>query len=215
MTRRLPLVVCGLLVSASVGSAYIGPLDLIMPGPSPGDVVKILDVLTKKDSSTTTDVKMGDTTSQRKLLVARTRVDVALERTSRNWRGRVVVKLTVPSDISYSVDLTKIRPEQIRLDATKRQLIVTMPTPEVEDVTPLLSSVKIDNTFRRARFKLFDTDISRQLQNVMLREDYLARARKSGEAHLLEVRAQGKQALRTFLQKLIGHNFPGVTVVVE
>src|SRR5690242_10816082 len=183
MTRRMPLVLVlgGLLGPVVAAHAYIGPLDLLVPGlPSPTDVVKLIDLLTQKDSSTSMDVKVGTTTGQGKLLVARTRVNVAMERTSRNWRGPVVVRMTVPSDISYSLDLARSRPEHIRLDAAKRRLIVTMPTPEVEAVTPLLPAVQIDNAFRRARFKLLDRDTSRNLQNVMLREDYQARARTAG-----------------------------------
>jgi hypothetical protein len=138
-----------------------------------------------------------------------------MERSSRNWRGTVVVVMTVPSDISFSVDLAKIRPEHIRLDATNRQLIVTMPTPEVEDVTPVLTAVKIDNAYRRARFKLLDRDTSRQLQNVMLRGDYQDRARKAAAAELPRVREQGKRALQALLQKLLARGFPGLTIVVE
>jgi hypothetical protein len=212
----LVLVSCGLLVPSAAVRAYVGPLDLLVPGlPSPTDVVKLIDALTRKDSDTSMDVKLGSTTSQGKLLVARTRVDVAMERSSRNWRGRVVVQMTVPSDISYSVDLARIRPEHVRLDEKKRQLTVAMPTPEVEDVTPLLNTVRIDNTFRHARFKRLDGDTSRQLQNVMLREDYQARARKSALDRLPQVREQGKGALQALLQKLIGRTFPGITVVVE
>src|SRR5215470_14986547 len=110
MTRRraLLLVLCGLLGLVAPLHAYIGPLDLVVPLPSPGDVVKVLDYLTQQESSTSMDVKVGNTTHQGKFLVARTRVDVAMERSSRNWRGRVVVQMSVPSDISYSVDLSKI-----------------------------------------------------------------------------------------------------------
>jgi hypothetical protein len=211
----MALVLCCLLGPIPTVSAYVLPLDVLAPVPNPTDVIKLLDLLTQKDSSTTMDVKMGATISQGKLLVARTRVDVAMERSSRNWRGRVVVQMSVPSDISYSVDLTKIRPEHIRLDANKKRLIIAMPTPDVEAVTPLLSAVTIDNSYRRARFKLIDTDKSRQLQNVMLREDYQARAREAGAARLPEIREQGRVVLQAFLQKLLRRSFPDVEVVVE
>jgi hypothetical protein len=197
-------------------AAYVGPLDLVMPGlPGPTDVIKVLDLLTKSDSSTSVDVKMGDTTNQGKLLVARTRFDVAMERSSRNWRGRVVVRMSVPSDVSYSVDLASIKPEHIRLDAARRRLHIAMPQPRVEDVTPLLQSIKIDNAFNRARFRRLDTDVSQELQNAMLREDYQAKARQSAEARLPQVREQGKGVLQEFLQKLLGGTFQGIAVVVE
>jgi hypothetical protein len=216
MTRRaailLTCVLC-LLALASVASAQLTLFAPVLP--SPGDVVKVIDTLTRKDSTTSIDVKFGKTSGQGKLLVARTRVDVALERSSRNWRGRVVVGLTVPSDVSYSVDLTKIKPEHVRPDPANGRLIVTMPTPQVEDVTPLLNEVKIDNDFRRARTKLLDKDTSRELQNVMLRQDYQGRARKKAEAELPRVRERGRVELEAFLQKLLGPSFPGMKVVVE
>jgi hypothetical protein len=212
----LLLVLCGLFGPLADLRAYVGPLDIVTPGlPSPTDVIWVIDVLTKKDSETSMEVKVGNTTGQGKLFIARTRVDVAMERSSRNWRGRVVVQMNVPSDINYSVDLSKIRPEHIRLDAKNRRLLITMPMPEVESVTPQLTDLQIDNTFRRARFKVLDGDISRQLQNSMLREDYQARARKAGADRIPQVREQGKDALQAFLQRLLGRSFPGITVVVD
>ena len=109
MTQRIQLlVVVGVILAfAAVVSAYTGPFSLLMP--SPGEVVKIIDALTKSDSATAVDVKVGRTVSQGKLLVARTRIDVELERSSRNWRGRVQVQMIVPSEITYSIDLSQIK----------------------------------------------------------------------------------------------------------
>jgi hypothetical protein len=210
------LAVVVLAVLGGAVHAWIGPLDLVAPGlPSPTDVVKLIDTLTKKDSNTTVDVKFDKTVSQGKLLVARTRVNVSMERTSRNWRGPVIVQLKIPSDISFSVDLSEIRPEHIRLDASKRELIVAMPKPRVEDVTPVLADVKTENTYRRARFKFLDKDTSRDLQNTMLTGDYLDRARQQGEKQLPDVRKQGRGVLEAFLQRLLQGSLAGVKVVVE
>jgi hypothetical protein len=200
----------------SVVCAFVGPLDLVVPGlPSPNDVVRLIDTLTRKDSSTSVDVTVGNTVGQGKLLIARTRVDVAMERSSRNWRGVVLVHLTLPSDISYSVDLSEIRPEHIRLEAKERLLIIAMPTPKVEDVTPVLSAVKTESTYRRARFKFMDRDTVHQLQNDIFKEDFLARARKSGEAKIPEIRKNGRGVLEGFLRRLLAGPCPGVKVVVE
>jgi hypothetical protein len=216
MTRAPAVLLVAALAVFALASPASAQLTLLAPVlPSPTDVVKVIDTLTRKDSDTKVDVKFGKTTGQGKLLIARTRVDVALERSSRNWRGRVVVGLTVPSDVSYTVDLTKIKPEHVRPDPETGRLLVTMPTPEVEDVTPLLPDVKVDNDYRRARFKLMDKDTSRELQNVMLREDYQAKARKKAEAELPRAREKGRGALEEFLQKLLGPSFPGMKVVVE
>src|SRR4051812_31822630 len=147
MTRRTALpfalgVLCLLLLSSSASAQFVLLAPLL---PSPNDVVRAIDSLTRKDSATTIDVKLGKTTTQGKLLVARTRVDVALERSSRNWRGRVTVAMTVPSDVNYSIDLTQIKPHHVRPDPDNGQLIVVMPTPQVEDITPLLQEIKVDN----------------------------------------------------------------------
>jgi hypothetical protein len=219
MTRRIALVVLGSFALCGLGGAvqgYVGPLDLMVPGiPSPTDVVKLIDAITRKDTSTTVDVNLGNTVSQGKLLIARSRVDVTLERSSRNWRGRVTVHLTVPSDISYSIDLAEIRPEHIRLDSKQRTLIVQMPLPRVEDVVPVLGDVKTENKFKRCRFKRVDMSTSRELQNTMLKEDYLARAREKAQRQLPEIRLQGRGALQAFLMRLLGGTSPGLTVVVE
>ena len=104
MTRRIAIGMFAVLALGSLEGklqGWIGPLDLVVPGlPSPTDVVKLIDTLTKKDSTTTVEVKLGNMVGQGKLLVARTRVNVAMERSSRNWRGKVIVQMTVPSDIS-------------------------------------------------------------------------------------------------------------------
>jgi hypothetical protein len=217
MRRRAAIVfVLSGLAALAVAAPALAQLFLLAPVlPSPADVVRVIDHLTKKESDTSVDVKLGKTTGQGKLLIARTRVDVAMERSSRNWRGRVVVHMTVPSDISYSVDLSSIKPEQIRLDARERRLIVAMPTPQVEDVTPLLTEVKVKNDFNRARFKRLDMDTSRELQNAMLREDYQARARKKGAEELAKIREEGRAALEAFLQRLLQGTYAGIKVVVE
>lgn len=183
--------------------------------PSPGEVIGLIDNLTKSKSDTTVDFKFGQTVSQGKLLVARTKVDVAMERSSRNWRGRVLVHMTVPTEISYSVDLTLLRPGHIRLDREKHWLIVSMPPPRVEDVTPLLTAVKSENTYKAARFRFCDKSTTRELQNDMLLHDYQARARNAGEAAAPQVREQARAALQQFLQKLLQGTAPDVQVVVE
>jgi Protein of unknown function (DUF4230) len=213
--KALVPLMCGLFLLVTAEPAF-GQLLLLAPAlPSPADVVKVIDHLTKKDSETSVDVKLGKTTRQGKLLVARTKVDVGMERSSRNWRGRVVVHMTVPSEVSYSVDLTTIRPEHIRLEEKSRRLIVAMPTPQVEAVTPALPEVRVKNDFNQARFKRLDGDTSRELQNVMLREDYQAKARKKAEEQLPQIRDQGRVALEAFLQKMLIGSFPGLKVVVE
>jgi hypothetical protein len=206
-----PLVI---LVLTTIPAGAVLPLDAFAL-PSPTDVVRLVDMLTRKDSTTSVEVKLGPTVGQGKLLVARTRVEVVMERTTRNWRGPVKVQMTVPTAVSYSVNLAAIRPEHIRPDTAHRLLIVTMPTPQVEDVTPLLTEVKTQKTFGRCRFRRLDSDAGREVQNVMLLEDYQRRARKEGEAHLDEVREPARAALQELLRALLGANCPGVQVRVE
>jgi hypothetical protein len=209
MRRLIPLVLLVILAQRLVAN----PLALALP--SPGDVIKLIDTLTKQDSSTNVNVKLGQTISQGKLLVARTRVDVAMERSSKNWRGRVLVTMKVPTEISYSIDLSEIRAEHIRLDPTKRKLVITMPKPRVEDVTPLLTSVTHDSAYKAGRFKIFDRTTSRDLQHSMLLHDYQARARKVGEENVPTIREQGRIALEQLLEKLLKGSVPNAGVSVE
>jgi hypothetical protein len=213
------LLTLALSLSAATTAWAVLPLDLLTTGgiPSPTDVVKVIDALTKKDSETTVAVTAAGkgTISQGKLLVARTRVEVALSRSSRNWRGRVLVNTKVPSDITYSVDLTTIKAEHVRCDAEKKLLTITMPPLQVEDVTPLLAEAQTDRTFQRARFRFCDSNAAREVELALLREDYQARARKFGEERLATVREQGRATLENFLQALFHATAPDVRVVVE
>jgi hypothetical protein len=205
-----------LLGALALVPASASPLDLLVsPLPSPTDVIGVLDALTKKDSSTSVDVKVGATVSQGKLLIARTSVNVAMERSSRNWRGSVLVTMIVPTEISYSINLADIRTEHVRLDPKRRALVVTMPKPRVEDVTPQLANLEADSKFKRGRFKRLDADTGRALQNEMLRHDYQARARQEGEGRAEAVREQGRKVLQGFLEKLLRGSAPGVRVIVE
>lgn len=212
---RKELLLCVLLLGLCAGPAfawYLGPLDLIIPGlPNPADVVKIIDALTKKDSQTSVDVRFGATVSQGKLLIARTKLDVVIDRSSRNWRGQVTVNMVVPTEVSYSIDLQQIRADQISLDTQTRTLTVAMPPPTVEDVTPMLSAIKTENAFTQARFKRFDKQTSRDLQNSMLQHDYQVRARRVALQNVDRIRDQGRAALQQFLQQLL----PGVKVLVN
>lgn len=215
MVRLLAMAgAIALLAAPSPASAQVLILEMLGL-PSPTDVVKMIDGLTRKDSATSMDAKLGATVAQGKLLVARTRVEVTLERSTRNWRGVVEAHLTVPTDVTFSVNLATIRPEHIRVDSKRRLLTVTMPPPQVEDVTPLLPEMKVENSFRRGRFKRFDADASRELLNTMLKEDYQLRARKEGEARLPQVRQEARAALEGLLQTLLRANCPDVRVQAE
>lgn len=215
MRKVVPFaVLVGLLAVPAVRG--FGPLDLLITGvPSPGDVVKVIDALTKKDSSTSVDIRFGETFSQGKLLIARTKLDVVIDRSSKNWRGQVLVNMVVPTEVSYSIDLTQIRPEHVRLDPEGKLLFVVMPPPTVEDVTPLLSAIKTENAFKHARFKFFDKNTSRELQNSMLQHDYQIRARRVALQNAEKVRPRGRAVLQAFLQHLLQRSIPGVEVLVD
>jgi hypothetical protein len=220
MRRRVVwvLALVGCVAGAPAAPPPAWALDLLTPGlplPSPTDVIGVIDALTKKDSDTKVGVKVGGTVAQGKLLVARTRADVTLERSSRNWRGRVFVSTTVPSDITYAIDLSELKAEHIRSDAERRVLVVSMPRLQVENVTPLLAETKTDRTYKRARFRFYDARTARDLENVILREDYLKRAREEGQARLPQVSEQGRSALQGFLQQVLRGAYPDVKVVVE
>ena len=130
-------------------------------------------------------------------------------------QARVVVTMTVPTEITYSVNLADIRAEHVRLDPKRKAIVIAMPRPCVEDVTPLLADLKADSAFRRARFKRLDADTGRALQNDMLRHDYQAKARQKGEERIDAVREQGREVLQAFLEQLLRGTAPGARVIVE
>src|SRR5262245_44819968 len=197
---RLAFCLTALLLVAIPASAL--PLELLgLPGPT--DVISAIDYLTKKDSKTKVEVKAGKVTSAGKLLIGRLRVDVKMERSSKNWRGTVNSTVVVPTEISYAVDLADIKPHHVRIDAEERALIVTMPPPRVEAVTPLMSDVRKDTGYRGARFRMMDAHMGTELQHAMLLHDYQAKAKKVGEEHAAKVRADGKERFKELLESLL------------
>jgi hypothetical protein len=112
------------------------------------------------------------------------------------------------------MDLSRIRPEHIRVDKKERLLIVTMPELAVEEVTPDLSGLKIEPTYGPGRCKLFDSNNCRDLQNAMLKEDYVSVARQIGQTRIPDIREQGRESLQAFLQNLFLLAYPGLKVVV-
>jgi hypothetical protein len=214
--RRATLLPAGCLVALVPARAAAQFGLLVAPAlPSPADVVKLIDALTKKDSATGVDVKVGKTVGQGKLVIATTRVEVRLDRSSRNWRGRVVVAMTIPTEVSYTVDLADIRAEHIRCDHARRVLVVAMPTPRVASVTPDLAAARTDRTFNRGRFRRLDADVARELQNSILTEDFQKKARATAEERLGEIKKGGREPLQAFFETLLSHTLPGTRVIVE
>jgi hypothetical protein len=123
--------------------------------------------------------------------------------------------MVLPSEVSYSLDLAAIRPEHIRCDPREGLVIVALPPPQIEAVTPVLSLLRTQNTFKRARFRFCDKAVVRDLQNTMLKEDYQARARSAALSYLPSIRPQAQAALQQLLQNLLGLACPGIRVVVQ
>jgi hypothetical protein len=191
----------------------------ILPGAAavvgPTDVISLIDYLTHKDSMTKVEVKPGTVAASNKVLIARMRVDVELDRSSRNWRGTVAVRMTVPSDVTYSVDLSAIKPEHVSIDKDNKSLTITMPTPRVEDVTPALTEVKEESKYKGVRFRLTDRRFATQLQNDLLLHDYQSQARKAAEAQIPAATQQGRPQLEAFLQGLFKKARPDLTIHVR
>lgn len=213
MRRFSPYLGC-LWLGLVAGACLALPLPfLVMPGPT--DVVTALDYLTRKDSTTAVNLKAGQMVSSGKLLVGQLRVDVHLARSSRNWRGKVSSSLRVPTEIRYAIRLTDVQSSHVRVDANSRTLYVRLPALQVETVTPLLTEVERQAIYRGARFKLFDSGTSTELQHSMLLHDFQESARKLGNQSAPLVRDLARARLRQLLEILLRPAYPGLTVRVE
>jgi hypothetical protein len=90
-----------------------------------------------------------------------------------------------------------------------------MPTPRVAGVTPDLAAARTERTFKAGRFRRFDADTARELQNVILTEDYQKKARASALAGVEAVKKSGREPLQAFLETLLSQTLPGLRVIVE
>ena len=179
----LALVSILLLDTTPVGAV----LSLEMLGmPSPTDVVKLLDLLTQKDSSTSMQVKRGDTVSQDKLLMARMRVKVTRDRSSRNWRGRIGVcsaNLLHLSSLYYAWCVELLMNTQVLAGepvagraGREGSSMALIPCEVMEGPRPAFKAVGVDS-------------IEGHTEYLTIEERFLVRR---GEAYLLPVRLIGR-----------------------
>ena len=192
-------------------SAIPLPLLLVV---DPKILLDLVDGLTRRDTETVGSATQGPIVREGKLIVARRKMDVKLERSSYNWRGRVNVVLKVPSEVTYTIDLKSLRAEHLRIDEEANTVVVTMPEPRIEDVVPTLTAVKVDDAFRQARAKFIDKKVAVELQNAMLKKDLLPHARKLAECPP-EVREQAREAFGELLEKVFGAAGVKLDVIVE
>lgn len=152
---------------------------------------------------------------QTKLVVAKSPITVDVTRTSENWRGMVSVRVTVPCDVSYAVDLSQLRQDDVQWDAKTKLMRLQMPRVEIDTVTPNLKERSTTSTYSGWRFKYYDGSVSSDLEDKLL-DGVQNEARKLAREQVNSViKSAARDKLQNFVRKMIQPAVPDAQVVVE
>lgn len=216
---KTPILTFVALVVVTVAPLQAKPKKVPLPRSVPvlstaKDAVDVLDALTKKRFSDV-KVKLRGTIGTTKLVVAKNVLDVCVSEEENNWRGTVEVKVEMPAEITYSIDLDKIDWKSLRYDQKTRILRVKAPKVNIESVSGRLEDLEVTATFGGATSSWIDSDIAAALERQALRTNWKPKARERAKAQLSTINSAAKQQLQEFVQKLFYASKTGVTVIVE
>src|SRR5262249_54008815 len=152
---------------------------------------------------------------QQELHVYKGRVEVTVEGSSANWRGTVSVRLDMPAEVSYAIDLAAIEPKHLRWDKGRKLLKVTLLPPKLAAVSPLLDEMEVTARFGRARTSWTDGGVARDVERRLLKEDYRPAAREAAAEKLSEAKKAGCVVMREFLVKVLQAKDAEIEVLVE
>jgi hypothetical protein len=175
------------------GSSVKVPLNVL-------DLLPLLDKWTEKDSTVETRAVAARFQEEFKAVVAKETVEVTKTAASRNWRGTVAVRVTVPCEVHFTIDWEKLRPEDVRVDLAKKTLKIRLPVPEPSFAEPKTTESRTCTEYGACRFGLFDSNTGLQLENVLLKEDWVAAAKAEAAQNVESARQMARQKLIEFFK---------------
>lgn len=204
MAHRPLLLPVFFFALASSGLAQTDPPPIQRP------VVEVLGSESTDVQSRAIRIVRGATTMQMKLQIATKRVDVVgVERSDSNWWGTVKVKVEVPCDVTYTIDLEKLREQDVTWDSSRQRVVVRMPEVKIEAVAPTLGEMRSEVVCTRLRFRAVNQGVTDNLRQSAL-EDVPVRARAVAEEDRGLVETAAREKMRDFLRKMLKDKAPEV-----
>jgi hypothetical protein len=178
-------------------------------------VHQVLDAVTTRESDTVSRSKLMLSESRSEWVVHRIKANVWVEKTSMNYLGQIVMRVSIPCVVEFSIDMSALRYGQMHFDASKKLLVLEMPAVQIRDPMPLLSDMKIEPQYRGLRGSMLDSEKMRRLQDELVKEDYVPAAREAAMEVYAYAQRKARDQVQEFLQGLFKNAGAEVEVVVK
>lgn len=181
---------------------------------SPTEVIAFLEGLTARDR-TKVEARLRKLVPQMQLRVHTARVDVVVRAEQLIWRGITTLKLTLPADVEYVLDLKAMQPADLTWDRASRRLTVRLPAVRVGLIAPCLEEERLERISPLFRPKWFEGGDLTKLERKLRREDWRPKAREVAESRLDDARKAARAQVKELLKKLLLPVGSDIEVVVE
>lgn len=179
-----------------------------------GMLVDVLDTVTRSQTAEAT-AKLRGVVPQLKLSVYSAEIDVTVEGTDRIWRGTNTVKLSMPAEIQFTLDLEDLKPEHIKWDKARKIFKVKLPKVKIGAVAPRLEDQKIEVSESVFRPTWFRGGNATELVQQLTREHYRPRAVELAEKRMEDAQRAARDQVRDLLRRLWLDKDSGIEIVVE
>jgi hypothetical protein len=216
-----------LLIAALLFAAFTAPARAAeVPGLTLESVIKaakhvpitlLIDVLDEVTRRETVEARarLRGLIPQLKLRVHSASIDVTVEGEEVIWRGTTTVKLSMPADVEFILDLEELKAEHVKWDKGRRLLKVKLPPVKVGSVVPRLEDERVEVTSGWARPSWFRGGRAAGLEGKLRREVYNPAALNEAEKRLDDARRSARDQVRDLLRRLWLPHGSDVEIVVE
>lgn len=226
MFRRFAVMAGWLgLASLAVAEARVGiPVPLTIPT-RPADLASalpyvklihdVLDIATTRENPVVTRSRLAYSEASSEWVIHRIKANVWVEKTSSNYLGQIGVRVSIPCQVEFSIDMAAVRYGPIWFDADRRQLTIELPPVAIREPIPILSEMKVETSYRGLRGVLLDAEKTRRLQEELVREDYTPAAREAALDVYPFAQQRAREQVQSLLQRLFREAGSDIEVVVR
>lgn len=210
------LFTCGTLTSRAADSGVLTfqTAYKIMNGVPLTLVLDLLDEITRRESAESR-ARLRGLLPQLKLRVHSASLDVSVERKETIWRGTTTVKLTMPADVEYLVDLDEWRADHVKWDKARRLLKIRLPEVKIGSVVPRFEEEKVETISDWTRPSWYRGGRAATLESKLRQEDYRPAATREAEKRLDDARRSARDQVRDLLRRFWLPHGSDVEIVVE
>ncbi|MGL4553867.1 MAG: DUF4230 domain-containing protein [Gemmataceae bacterium] len=177
-------------------------------------LIDVLDEVTRRET-VESKAKLRGLLPHLKLRVHSASVDVTVEGEEVIWRGTTTVKLSMPADVEYTLDLDELRAGNLKWDKGRKLLKVKLPDVKVGAVVPRLEDEKVETRSGWARPSWFRGGRAGGLEARLRSEHFRPAAVREAEKRMDDARRSARDQVRDLLRRLWLPHASDIEIVVE